>query len=267
MERNVDNWCEQVKQEIVKLLAQSRAENFVEFIIAGSLLRSKLLGYLSNFDYCLINRAAVVELIHAASLLHDDVIDGSLLRRHFSTFWSEYGVKSAILLGDLLLSISFQQLISWRDFSSMEIIAKSVRELCDGELKQSLCMEKFSPELIAAGKTGSLFAAVASLSGNEGKLVRYELGMNVGIAYQLIDDLSDVVLGSSESGKSGNLDIVNGLTTAASWQDFEQLERIRFYLEQAKEKANLLGLGENFNRYLDEVFLVKAARVIDLGLF
>uniref|UniRef100_A0A915HJL1 Decaprenyl-diphosphate synthase subunit 1 n=1 Tax=Romanomermis culicivorax TaxID=13658 RepID=A0A915HJL1_ROMCU len=172
------------------------------------------------------NKVAVVsEMIHTASLVHDDVIDESNERRNRPTVSSMAGNKSAILVGDYILAKATQLLTTIGDADVIALLAQVIEDLVKGEFMQLGSRasedERFMHYMMKTfKKTASLFAhsckAVAKLAGCDeySANMAYEFGKNLGIAFQLIDDTLDFVVRSSEVGKPTFVDLKLGIATA-----------------------------------------------------
>lgn len=167
--------------------------------------------------------AAAVEMIHAASLLHDDVIDGSELRRGAPSFWITRGVSGAILLGDLLVCRTFREL----NANCPQLVSPLLRfmeEMCDAETEQELLLRNTAPDWpkcvnLARRKTGSLFAFAGYACGqNDAELCEalQEAGYVIGTAYQLADDVLDATGDPAAADKTLGTDALNGKLTAVS---------------------------------------------------
>jgi octaprenyl-diphosphate synthase len=193
---------------------------------SGKMLRARLVLAISAANGVAereaTHAAAAVEIIHGASLLHDDVIDGGLVRRGAKTFWKKHGVNGAILLGDLLVLKAFALLSEvGRDDLLKELIEQSMN-VCRSEVEQELVLRGSAGtweecEQIARAKTGSLFAfaavAAASDLSQQGDALR-EAGFILGTAYQLVDDILDDSGNEELSGKTLGKDQERGKTTA-----------------------------------------------------
>ncbi len=179
---------------------------------------------LSAVSCQLIKVASAIELIHTASLIHDDVIDHSLRRHNNQTVNSRWGEDVSITLGDYLYSLAFELISDSGNTDILGCISQAAKAMCEGELLQvlerdnlSLLREKYV--LIIKQKTASLFAASCqsgAIAANSPKSVRKALadyGMNFGIAFQMIDDCLDL-MGQGESlGKAPGQDIRMGEVT------------------------------------------------------
>jgi geranylgeranyl pyrophosphate synthase len=194
----------------------------------GKMLRSRLalrVGPAARTPYAtLVHASAAVELIHAASLLHDDVIDGGFLRRNLPTFWTEKGVPGAILVGDLMLFKALDLLGEVENGRLVHVLVKMTGEICDAESEQELVLRGETAiwencVRIARRKTGALFAFAAYACGGTDSVLSatlQEAGYAVGTAYQLADDILDVSGDEAAAGKTLGTDQARDKTTAAS---------------------------------------------------
>ena len=176
--------------------------------------------------------AEITELIHTASLLHDDVIDHSLTRRSASSANIEFGNKMAVLAGDFLLGRASVALARLRDPEVTELLATVIANLVEGEfmqLKNTAADEKnpvWTQDTITYYlqktylKSASLISKscrAAALLGQSAPDVvdaAYEYGKNLGLAFQLVDDLLDYTISAEELGKPAGADLELGLATA-----------------------------------------------------
>ena len=171
-----------------------------------------------------IELAAIVELIHTATLLHDDVVDGSELRRGRRTANEMFGNEAAVLVGDYLYSRAFQMMVAVGDSNVMRIMADTTNEIAEGEVLQLL--NRHNPDTTEAAylevvyrKTAKLFEAAAQLGAvcanarphEEEAMARY--GRHLGTAYQLIDDVLDYRGLAGETGKNVGDDLAEGKPT------------------------------------------------------
>ncbi len=171
-----------------------------------------------------ISMAAVIEFIHTATLLHDDVVDMSTLRRGRPTVNAEWNNPSSVLVGDFIYSRAFQILVKIGDMRIMEVIADTTNKIAEGEVLQLIA--KSNPNSSEAdymrvieNKTAILFQAAAQsgamLAGanpdTEDALKRY--GRHLGIAFQLVDDVLDYAGDTSELGKNVGDDLAEGKPT------------------------------------------------------
>jgi octaprenyl-diphosphate synthase len=171
-----------------------------------------------------VKLGVILELIHMATLVHDDIIDGATTRRMVPTANAKWGDSLSVLLGDALFS---HALTLATDFNSIDICRKvgnAAREVCQGEIIQTqrrfdLTFTKDEYFRVIGMKTGALFAAATGLAGKlsgldekaEEKLAAY--GMKLGTAYQIYDDCLDLVGSEEVVGKTLRTDLVKGKLT------------------------------------------------------
>ena len=185
--------------------------------------------------------AAVVEFIHTATLLHDDVVDESSLRRGRDTANAAFGNAAAVLVGDFLYSRAFQMMVDMNDMRVMQVLAEATNTIAGGEVLQ--LMGSHDPEVdearyleVIRRKTAKLFEAAARLgavlprqAALEERLAEY--GRRVGTAFQLIDDVLDYSGDEATIGKSLGDDLAEGKPT---------LPLIRVMRTGTKEQAALV---------------------------
>src|SRR3954468_6533802 len=185
------------------------------------LLACRALGYAGEGH---LQLAAVVEFIHTATLLHDDVVDESHLRRGRSTANAAFGNAAAVLVGDFLYSRAFQMMVELEDMRVMQVLAEATNTIAGGEVLQ--LMGSHDPAVdearyleVIRRKTAKLFEASARLGGVlarsapavEAGLADY--GVHVGTAFQLIDDVLDYSGDEATIGKSLGDDLAEGKPT------------------------------------------------------
>ena len=170
------------------------------------------------------NMAAVVEFIHTATLLHDDVVDESTLRRGFATANDTFGNPASVLVGDFLYSRAFQMMVEGQNMRIMEVLADATNTIAEGEVMQLMNMH--NAELSEAGylqvirsKTAKLFEASARvgaiLSGASPALEAAcaDYGQALGTAFQVIDDVLDYAGDAKRMGKNLGDDLREGKAT------------------------------------------------------
>lgn len=168
--------------------------------------------------------AAVIEFIHTATLLHDDVVDMSALRRGRPTVNAQWNNPSSVLVGDFIYSRAFQILVQIGDMKIMEIIADTTNKIAEGEVLQLI--SKNNPDSseqnymqVIQNKTAILFQAAAQCGAivagatDDEELALKEFGMHLGIAFQLIDDVLDYDGNSTAMGKNIGDDLAEGKPT------------------------------------------------------
>lgn len=185
------------------------------------LLVSRALTY-SGEDH--IKLAAIIEFIHTATLLHDDVVDTSNLRRGRLTANAKWGNAPSVLVGDFLYSRAFQLMVKIGDLKVMDVLADTTNVISEGEVQQLVnaknpaVNEDVYREVIYK-KTGILFAAAcetAAVLAHASDKVRHGLrqyGYHVGMAFQLVDDVLDYSGDADELGKNVGDDLAEGKPT------------------------------------------------------
>jgi len=186
----------------------------------GKRLRAKLILKIAGNSLTAVKTAAIVEMIHAASLLHDDVIDDAFVRRGKASLNAIYGNKTAIMLGDVLYSKGFYELNDI-DKEIAKVISHAVVQLSLGERNDVLLSASFNHDKeqylkMIYQKTASLMEASAEaaalLAGKPREAYR-TYGRNLGIAFQMIDDLLDVTQSAEKLGKPAMHDYEEGKAT------------------------------------------------------
>ncbi len=201
-----------------------------QYIIAagGKRLRPALLllvcGALGYCDSQRFKMAAVVEFIHTATLLHDDVVDDSTLRRGHATANETFGNPASVLVGDFLYSRAFQMMVETGEMRIMQILADATNIIAEGEVLQLMNMHDASLDeagylLVIRSKTAKLFEASARLgavlagsdAATEAACATY--GQALGTAFQIIDDVLDYDGDAHEMGKNLGDDLREGKAT------------------------------------------------------
>nr|WP_314544887.1 octaprenyl diphosphate synthase [uncultured Massilia sp.] len=195
--------------------------------------------------------AAVVEFIHTATLLHDDVVDESSMRRGRQTANAMFGNAASVLVGDYLYSRSFEMMTGLNDMRIMQILSRATTVIAEGEVLQLLNMH--DPDVtqesylrVIRSKTAKLFEAAAQLGAlvagaNDAQIeAAGEYGRSLGTAFQLIDDVLDYAGDAAEIGKNVGDDLREGKPTLPLIYVMEngspeQRELIRSCIEQGDE--------------------------------
>ncbi len=186
-----------------------------------TLLSARLCGYEGSRH---LGLAAAVEFIHTATLLHDDVVDASELRRGLATANAVWGNKSAVLVGDFLFSRAFQLMVAAGEMRVLEILSNASAVIAEGEVAQLMTANDISTDekaymRVIESKTAALFEAACQISAvvagrsaaEEKALARY--GANIGVAFQLVDDALDYSAAQALLGKSVGDDFRDGKIT------------------------------------------------------
>jgi octaprenyl-diphosphate synthase len=250
---------QRVEQEIERLIGEidyDEVTRLFKMLSGGKRLRAKLILKIAPDHDKAPLLAAIVELIHGASLLHDDVIDEAMTRRGVASVNATDGSKIAVMLGDILYSKAFTELVNF-DSEIAHVIASSVTALSKGEMIDVKLAEKFNSDEIAYLdmlylKTATLIEAAATASAllakKDSKM--YGLyGKNLGLSFQIIDDILDITQDEKTLGKPAMNDFVEGKCT---------LPYIYLYHEMdEKEKQKLLSLHAKSISKEDECWIQK----------
>ncbi|MDX9742588.1 MAG: polyprenyl synthetase family protein [Arcobacteraceae bacterium] len=234
----------QIKEYVLQI-ADEKSLELLELLPNGKMLRSKLILKIAGISEASIKLCAVVEMIHAASLLHDDVIDDATTRRGQQTINALFDNKTSIMFGDILYSKAFTELtlmdkeIAYTISNAVTLL--SVGELLDVELSKNFntSYDKYLDMIYK--KTASLIEASAKsaaiLAGkNKENFALY--GKNLGLAFQMVDDILDITEESSKLGKPAMLDFVEGKVTIPyllTWERLEVKEQKKLELLYKKE--------------------------------
>ncbi len=212
-----------VERKIEQFIAELEDKdtlNLYKKLPAGKRLRARLILEIAGDSLPVVKTAAIVEMIHGASLLHDDVIDDANTRRGVASINAIYGNKTAIMLGDILYSKAFYEL-SNIDPKLSRIISRAVTLLSIGERQDVVLSESFNSneelyKQMIYNKTAVLIEASAEaaayLAGKELKPYRV-YGKNLGVAFQMVDDILDITQDSTTLGKPALADYKEGKTT------------------------------------------------------
>lgn len=235
---------QRVEAEITRLIDEcdyDEVNRLFSMLQGGKRLRAKLILKIAPNHKDAPLLAAIVELIHAASLLHDDVIDDAKTRRGVASVNATDGSKIAVMLGDILYSKAFTELVLF-DKDVAQTIASSVTALSKGEMMDVTMAESFNSDEkkyldMLYLKTATLIEAAAKASALlAGKDVQKHAiyGRNLGLSFQIIDDILDITADEATLGKPAMNDYVEGKCTLPYIYLYKELD--------AKEKEKLLRL-------------------------
>ena len=230
-------WTEEVKHYIYLIANFSIKESQVGAVlddvlnISGKMIRAKIL-LLSAFSGTnwknnkerICKLAAMVELTHLASLIHDDIVDDSPYRRGKQSIQGKYGKDAAVFAGDFLIARVFYYGVVENLNEAVSILAKTIENMCIGEIEQELYhyQEDISEEKyfeIIERKTAALFQAACSIGARESvcsKELTQKLELfvrNLGLMFQIKDDILDFTSNSKDLGKETHKDFQNGIYT------------------------------------------------------
>ena len=209
-----------------------------------------------------LNLGVILELIHMATLVHDDIIDGASTRRQVPTANAKWGNGMAVLLGDALFSHALKLSTDFDNLDISRAISLAAREVCQGEILQTqrrfdLTVTKKDYFQVIEMKTGALFAAASQLSAiisGTSKAIStamFDYGMKLGTAYQIYDDIVDMIGSEDQIGKTLGTDLEKGKLTLPILNLLEranpaQKARLtkRIIEQQALDLPVLVGIAE-----------------------
>ena len=203
---------------------------FAEYALAsqGKQLRSTLAGLAANsvggWNNETVKAAVIIEMVHLATLLHDDIMDGAKLRRNRPTLARKWDNTTAVLVGDCLFANALRLAAEFPSTNVCRAVSTATRTVCSGEILQNkqqgnLTMNQAEYFQLLQMKTGELFALACELGGSlsganaSETIALRKYGMSLGTAYQLYDDCLDLFGSEAEAGKSLGNDIAGGKAT------------------------------------------------------
>ncbi|MFC1928117.1 polyprenyl synthetase family protein [Chloroflexota bacterium] len=230
---------EPIQEDLLKVEDRLRSVSKVDFLPLSELLDYSLRGagkrirpvltllsgkfYDYNLDY-LLPMATAVEIMHMATLVHDDAIDNSLVRRGKPTVNKLWGDEKTVLLGDYLFAEAGALTASTQNLRAIKLFAETLKTISSGELDQSFNafnLEQGRPQYFkrVAQKTAALFCmatesgAALSQAPEESAQILIEYAHNLGIAFQIVDDILDYIGTEEELGKPVGSDLAQGTLT------------------------------------------------------
>lgn len=245
------------------------------------LLSARLCNYQGDKH---VELASVVEFIHTATLLHDDVVDSADLRRGNRSANSVWGNQASVLVGDFLFAKSFSVMVGSESLKILKILSDTTTQLAEGEILQLIntCdLEVDEPRYlqVVRDKTAILIAAACQVGGvlagvdEQKELALREFGLEIGIAFQLMDDALDYVADEADFGKERGHDLFEGKMTLplicafakSSDQEKEEISRIVEAEELRAEDLNYVcelidrhgGIDYTRQRAADRIALAK----------
>ncbi|AVJ55168.1 octaprenyl diphosphate synthase [Idiomarina sp. OT37-5b] len=217
-----------------------------------TVLAARALGYQGNDHQKL---AAIIEFIHTATLLHDDVVDESELRRGRKTANAVFGNEASVLVGDFLYTRAFQMMVQLDSLKILSILADATNIIAEGEVLQLMnCNDPDTTEAryfnVIYGKTAKLFEAATQLAGilteqdDDVTASMADYGRYLGTAFQLVDDLLDYTADTATMGKNAGDDLAEGKPTLpllyAMWHgDETEQNLIRAAIENGDGREHL----------------------------
>lgn len=226
---------DRVQSQIVQWVDELNYKHLNELyerLPSGKRVRAMLVEAIAGDSDNALKLSAIIEMIHAASLLHDDVIDDAMTRRGEASINATDGSKISIMVGDILYAKAFSELALLKHYEVASIVSSSVAALSVGELMDVDMAEKFNSNQeiytqMIYNKTASLIEATckssAILAGKEIE-VYAQYGKNIGLSFQIIDDILDVTADEKTVGKPVMNDFIEGKTTLPYIYLYEELE-------------------------------------------
>lgn len=237
----LESALESIKENIINILKKHVPSKIINNIpLSGKMLRTRLglnisKKYFNNLNDELINAFSAMELVQLASLLHDDVIDGSYIRRNKPTINYLFNNSVAVALGDLVLVTAFEIVEDLNNETLRREFLNVIKNMSEGELLEQLNKGKIAKREdyfeIIRKKSGTLFgigAAIPAIIAKKDYLDDYKIGEEIGILYQIKDDINDFK-DISEIGKTSMLDINNGII---SFPILLAIEKDKSYIEK-----------------------------------
>lgn len=207
--------------------------------------------------------AQAVELIHIATLVHDDIIDKAAMRRGLRTIYKEHGIDTAVLLGDHIYTYAFQTVAELGNANVLKLLAQSTSAMCQGEIDQ--LKNRYQFDLSEADyfsfiekKTAALFGvsaqsgAILADQSEEIQNALHTFGLHLGIGFQIIDDLLDLTGDEAVVGKTLRTDLFNGKMTLPMihYRDHSSStsEMKKFFLSLDHPNGQIVDFIENLKR-------------------
>ena len=247
----------ELMENVVKLKNKKVESAVLEMIQAGGkLLRPAYQLLFAQFgpdqdEKKATSLAASIEMLHTATLIHDDIVDDSALRRGLPTIRSTFGNDTAVYAGDYLFICCFKLLSDYStSLRSLQLNSRSMEKILDGELGQMDDRYKLDQTVAEyveniSGKTAELFALSCSVgafeSGNSERFAKKagNIGLNIGIAFQIMDDLLDYQADAATLGKPVLEDVRQGVYSLPLIYALNQeKEQLRPYLEKKKQMTD-----------------------------
>ncbi len=248
-----------IQTRVAEVVSAVNVKSNVAQLMPGKMLRTTLAARIADCAELSLSRRSVelacaaTEMAHTASLLHDDVVDRGMIRRDQPTFWRSTGASAAVLIGDQLLCEALKILLGLDGERYAMIFVQKLQEVCAAEAEHELLLrdrrlEEATCLRIARGKTGPLFAFVAQICGGSDKNLSSaleEAGYIIGTAYQLADDLIDVVGSEAAAGKTLGTDLSRGKYTIPQSEFDGETVTLEYISEFSESALDLLDSWED----------------------
>ena len=270
---------DEIMKSFVGEFGYERANEMFDDINSGKKLRSKLILKIADINETSLKLCAIIEMIHAASLLHDDVIDESDKRRGKPSINATFGSKNAIMLGDILYSKGYHELTKFDPFIagvvSHSVSLLSIGELMDVELGKEFNDSKDKYMEMIYNKTAVLIEASAKCGAflkNLDSAKFGEYGKSLGIAFQIVDDILDIVSDSKTLGKPAMSDYKEGKTTLPYIYLYKVLDEndkktLKSYFKKELSDSEIGWIRAKFKEHkIIEKCVTEAREIANLGL-
>ena len=248
---------------ITKYMIRNRGKNIRPIL---TILSARLCGEPTLNSY---RAAAMMELLHIATLIHDDVVDDATMRRGKPSINQVWKNKISVLMGDFILSKALINMIGIKDFDALEQISKTAEKLSAGEILQ---IEKSITKSMTEDvyfdminqKTASLIAtscelgAITTSKTDQDRKATFNFGQNLGMAFQIKDDLFDLLGKESDTGKNSGGDVKRNLMTLPLIYSYSHMTK-----SENRQLKKLLGVKKKTQRILTDI----CGMIVDSGGF
>ena len=248
---------------ITKYMIRNRGKNIRPIL---TILSARLCGEPTLNSY---RAAAMMELLHIATLIHDDVVDDATMRRGKPSINQVWKNKISVLMGDFILSKALINMIGIKDFDALEQISKTAEKLSAGEILQ---IEKSITKSMTEDvyfdminqKTASLIAtscelgAITTSKTDQNRKATFNFGQNLGMAFQIKDDLFDLLGKESDTGKNSGGDVKRNLMTLPLIYSYSHMTK-----SENRQLKKLLGVKKKTRRMLTDI----RGMIVDSGGF
>ena len=248
---------------ITKYMIRNRGKNIRPIL---TILSARLCGEPTLNSY---RAAAMMELLHIATLIHDDVVDDATMRRGIPSINQVWKNKISVLMGDFILSKALINMIGIKDFDALEQISKTAEKLSAGEILQieKSITKSMTEDVyfdIINQKTASLIAtscelgAITTSKTDQDRKATFNFGQNLGMAFQIKDDLFDLLGKESDTGKNSGGDVKRNLMTLPLIYSYSHMTK-----SENRQLKKLLGVKKKTQRILTDI----CAMIVDSGGF
>ena len=248
---------------ITKYMIRNRGKNIRPIL---TILSARLCGEPTLNSY---RAAAMMELLHIATLIHDDVVDDATMRRGIPSINQVWKNKISVLMGDFILSKALINMIGIKDFDALEQISKTAEKLSAGEILQieKSITKSMTEDVyfdIINQKTASLIAtscelgAITTSKTDQDRKATFNFGQNLGMAFQIKDDLFDILGKESDTGKNSGGDVKRNLMTLPLIYSYSHMTK-----SENRQLKKLLGVKKKTRRILTDI----RGMIVDSGGF